>query len=643
MSGPPYSSVLSHSRVINDDALEGNRGPVRRTSKTELIGIHGLYGCLTLYESFRRSVSIFPNKACLGERLVDSAGRAGPYVFQTYSQCDSLIHSFANGLRQQNLLGTNDQNLQLLGIYMKNCTYWTVAEYACYSMSAATVPIYDTLGKDTVSYVINHTNMKACICSPREVSRLCEAANSCPTFKYIILHGTATDVESSLCKKANVNLITVDELIRIGKAFSHKPIVPSAESLATFCYTSGTTGDPKGALISHRNIISVAAAALNSCFDIRHDDYYLSFLPLPHIFERMVVSALISCGSAIGFYQGDPLKLIDDCIALRPSIFCAVPRVLNKIHDKIVSGMNSEDSGVKGQLFKLALKSKLSNLKSSKLDHWLWDKLIFKKITNALGLEKVRRLVSGGAPLSVETMNFFRILFGREATIHEDLSTAGHVGGPLPVAEICLADVVDMDYRGEILVRGPNVFKGYYKNEKATKEALTRDGWLRTGDIGMWRPDGQLAIIDRKKNLLKLSQGEYVAIEKVENILGRSACVNQIFVYGSSTEDCLIAVVVPDLEFSTKWIAENTNNGKFPDFVLSELLKLGQEYTLKGFELVFRVHIDFEIGEWGPTNGLTTPTLKLKRKALEEKYSVHLKEMYKDIKMNGKFWATSRL
>ena len=667
-SVPPYSFVVGNSSV-NDAKSGGKRGPIRRSANAELIGQTALHGCLTLHETFHRSVSLHPNRPCLGERVIDSAGNPGPYVFQTYSQCDNRIKSLASGLIHENLLGRNDQGMQLLGVYMKNCSAWVLAEYACYAISAATVPLYDTLGEDTVSYVINHTRMQTCLCSSLELPRLCEVASKCPSLQTILLKGgSITNRELAMCRKVKLNVMTFDELAKVGDAFPHEYVVPNDDSLATFCYTSGTTGDPKGALITHRNIVSVAASALNSCFDIRYDDYYLSFLPLPHIFERMVVSALLSCGSAIGFFRGDPLKLIEDCIALRPSIFCAVPRVLNKIHDKIESGMVSTP-GAKGYMFQLAMNAKLHSLKKSGiLKHTLWDAIIFSKIKSALGLDRVRQLVSGGAPLSVATMNFLRVLFGSQATIHEgygltestggisltspyDLSPAGHVGGPLPVVDVCLADVPDMEYfhsdsvhgdfrcdgRGEILVRGPGIFKGYYKDENATKEALTSDGWLRTGDIGLWRPDGQLSIVDRKKNLLKLSQGEYVAVEKIENILGRASSVNQIFVHGVSTEDCVVCVVVPDVDIWQKWLsAQNGKNSdgslKFAAVVLEELTELGNKNGLKGFEIVKGVHIDAKVKEWGPHNGFTTPTQKLKRRALQDVYKNDLEKLYSEIK-----------
>ena len=368
--------------------------------------------------------------------------------------------------------------------------------------------------------------------------------------------------------------------------------------------------------------MTVCAAGLDSCLHVRNDDMYLSFLPLPHIFERIVVNSLLACGAAIGFYRGDPLKIIEDVIALKPTIFCAVPRLYNRIYDKINQKVASS-TGLSGKMLRVAVTTKLKNLKQHKLlSHSVWDPLVFDKIKVSLGMHRVRIMLSGGAPLPLATMDFFRILLGSQCSCHEgygqtettgatsltmtgDFTSSSHVGGPFPCCDIKLVDVAEMSYfhtdtwhdentpcqgtlinyrlitqplthaltlplihalyhplthplihtlshplphplshqgRGEIWVRGPSVIRGYYRDEEETLEAGL-DGtfknpgsgrcWLRSGDIGMWLPNGQLAIIDRKKNMFKLSQGEYVAVEKVEGVFTQASLVGQIFVYGA--------------------------------------------------------------------------------------------------------------
>ena len=211
----------------------------------------------------------------------------------------------------------------------------------------------------------------------------------------------------------------MSQVCRVGSAYPIRPRPPNPSTIATLCYTSGTTGQPKGAVITHENLVAVANAGLSSCFaDMNSSDVYLSFLPLPHIFERIVLSALISCGASIGFSRGNPLLIIEDCIALRPTIFCAVPRLLNRIFDK-VSQAAASATGLKGYMLSTALRDKLDGFRQrGVLTHFIWDSLVFSKLKAGLGLDRVRRLVSGGAPLPSATMEFFRILVGAGCTVH---------------------------------------------------------------------------------------------------------------------------------------------------------------------------------------------------------------------------------
>jgi long-chain acyl-CoA synthetase len=259
-------------------------------------------------------------------------------------------------------------------------------------------------------------------------------------------------------------------------------------------------------------------------------------------------------------------------------------------------------------------------------------------------------------------MEFFRILVGAGCTVHEgygmtettggisityeeDITVTGHVGGPLPVCEVKLVDVVDMGYlhsdsvhnqtrrcdgRGEICVRGPGVFQGYYKDPAATAAVLDSDGWLHTGDIGLWTPFGQLAIIDRKKNLLKLSQGEYVAVERVENVI-TSSCplVAQAFVHGVSTENYIVAVVVPDEE-AVKASGINTDSSLLKERILADIQRASREAGLHGFETVRSIWVEpaNSASLWTPENGLMTPTFKIKRQAIATRFATQLASMY---------------
>ena len=651
----------------------------------------------------------FPTRPCLGARSVDSDGNVGRFLFKSYAWCSRTSDELAAGLVKEDLIprkaetlnvvssklfdehGVGTKGARLLGIYMKNCPEWILCEYACYGIKAACVPLYHTLDLDSLKYIINHTGLTTVVCSLEhsELDNLCQlkCKGDIPSLHAVVLNEESLAlvpiVTATLAKKAGLKLYTIWDVVRIGQAFPTQLLTPAPSDIATFCYTSGTTGVPKGALITHQNIIAVANAAMSSVFaDLSSTDSYLSFLPLPHIFERMVLTAMLSSGGAVGFFQGNPLKIVDDTVALKPSIYCAVPRLLNKIHDKIMLATlppSAEDVAKEGfgarmkrSMLVKALAAKMRNLREhGQLDHALWDALLFKKIKGALGMGNVRHMVSGGAPLPVSTADFFKVTMGSACSVHEgygltettgglsiteasDLSPSGHVGSVLPCVEVCLADVPDMDYlstdskhsfsdalnskpgimrcngRGEILVRGPGVFAGYYRDPVNTRGSFTPDGWFRTGDIGLFRAGGQLQVIDRKKNVLKLSQGEYVAVEKVENVLGKCAYISQIFVYGVSTEDSLVGVVVPDVSMLAN--VPSKDPAELKAFLLTKLNETGRENGLHGFEIVKNLHVEREIEEWTPSNHFLTPTFKLKRAIFKKHYQGVLEDLYKELK-----------
>ena len=358
----------------------------------------------------------------------------------------------------------NGDGLLLLGIYMRNCPEWILAEQAVYCLGGATVPFYDTLGPDTVRYILEHTGMSCVVCSRKELQRLCEAKKSgtCPAFHSVVLIDGVTSKASSMASDAGLKAVPFAKVEALGsqivstEGHDHSP--PDAGDVATFCYTSGTTGDPKGALITHDNIMS-AVGGLDD-IQLLPIDRHISYLPLPHIFERVVIAQMISNGASMAFYRGDPLLLIEDIVACRPTIIPMVPRVLNKIHDKIQAGMATK-GGVTEKMFRTALAAKTRGLDEGRLTHPVWDRLLFNKIKRALGLDCVRCMVSGSAPLSPNVMVFFRCLLGvpvmegygqtegsAAATIGhpDDISSVGHVGGPHKCVEVVLVDVPEMGY-----------------------------------------------------------------------------------------------------------------------------------------------------------------------------------------------------
>jgi long-chain acyl-CoA synthetase len=324
---------------------------------------------------------------------------------------------------------------------------------------------------------------------------------------------------------------------------------------------------------------------------------------------------------------------------------------------------------MKKKMFDTALAAKTEGLlRRGIMKHPVYDRLIFNKIKRGLGMDHVRFMLSGSAPLSENVMMFFRCLLGAPVVVGygqtegsagccishpADVATAGHVGGPVGGVDVVLVDVPEMGYRhtdtlhrgrqpclgrGEICLRGPNVFRGYYKDEQATAAAVDSEGWLHSGDIGLWRPDGSLQIIDRKKNIFKLAQGEYVAPEKIENILLRSPLIAQCFVYGDSLQSSLVAIVVPDEEPARRWaeisaplivgapFADLCSSSSLRQAVVDDIARLSREDGLHGFETVRAVHLTHRA--FTAEEDMLTPTFKLKRQKVRDAYQREIRDLY---------------
>merc|ERR1712072_1329229 len=319
------------------------------------------------------------------------------------------------------------------------------------------------------------------------------------------------------------------------------PATPT--DIATLMYTSGTTGNPKGVILTQKALVSGITAVCDKLqavgSDVSEDDVFFSYLPLAHIFDRMTEELLISKGGSIGYWQGDVKQILDDVGALKPTFFCGVPRIFDRIYSAVMAKMNA--SFVAGLLYKFAVSRKFGamkrGLRQSEAAPFM-DKLIFNKVKARLG-GNVRLMISGGAPLAPHVEKFLRVAmccavvqgYGLTETcaasfvaVPDDMEMMSTIGVPFPSIEYRLEAVPEMNYypssdppRGEIILRGPSVFAGYYKDKKQTDGAIDKGGYFHTGDVGEIQPSGALKIIDRKKNIFKLSQGEYVAVEVLES------------------------------------------------------------------------------------------------------------------------------
>ncbi|KAM6091746.1 long-chain-fatty-acid--CoA ligase 5 isoform 2-T3 [Theristicus caerulescens] len=602
----------------------------------------------TLYEVFQRGLHVSGNGSCLGYRKPNQ-----PYQWLTYKQVLDRAQYLGSGLLQK---GCKPSSNQFIGIFAQNRPEWIISEYACYTYSMVAVPLYDTLGPEAIVYIVNKADISIVICDKPEKAQVllenCEQEKT-PCLKTIILMDLFDNELKDRGAKVGVEILALQE-VELGRNNIREPVPPKPEDLCIVCFTSGTTGNPKGAMLTHQNVVANAAAFLRSTentVECSSSDITISYLPLAHMFERVVQTVVYSCGAKVGFFQGDIKLLTDDMKALKPTVFPVVPRLLNRVYDKIQS---SAKSPVKRCLLNLAVIMKMAEIKQGIIrNDSIWDQLIFKKVQETMG-GRMRIMVTGAAPISPSVLTFLRAALGCqifEAYGQTECSagctfsmpgdwTTGHVGAPLACNIIKLDDVEEMNYfssnnEGEVCIKGPNVFKGYLKDPEKTAEAIDKDGWLHTGDIGKWLPNGTLKIIDRKKNIFKLAQGEYIAPEKIENVYIRSAPIAQVFVHGESLRSFLIGIVVPDPETLPGFAAKLGIKGSYEDMcknpavkkaILEDMVRLGKEAGLKSFEQVKDLYIHTEM--FSVENGLLTPTLKAKRAELVKLFQKQIEDLY---------------
>ncbi|CAA3003466.1 long chain acyl- synthetase 4-like [Olea europaea subsp. europaea] len=640
----------------------------------------GLESC---WDIFRGSVKKYPNHRMLGEREIVN-GKAGKYVWLTYKEVHDLVLQVGVSIRSCGV-GQGGR----CGIYGANCSNWVISMQACNAHGLYCVPLYDTLGAGAVEYIICHAELLLVFVEENKISEVLKTFPN--TQKYLttlVSFGKVTLEQEDMAGNFGVKLYSWNDFLLLGLNKKFDIPIKKKTDICTIMYTSGTAGDPKGVMITNESILSIISGVNHHLESMNEEfsetDVYLSYLPLAHIFDRVIEELFISKGASIGFWHKDIKQLIDDIKELKPTIMCAVPRVLDRIYSGLVEKISSSGA-IKHALFNLAYSYKLHNM-SKGYKHVeaapVFDKIVFSKVrrdgsicsflyfsksllTELIKVKeglggKIRLILSGAAPLSSNVETFLRVVtcahvlqgYGLTETCAgsfvarpDEMSMIGTVGPPLPIVDVCLESVPEMGYdalsstpRGEICIRGKCLFSGYYKREDLTKEVLF-DGWFHTGDIGEWQADGSLKIIDRKKNIFKLSQGEYISVENLESIYSLAYNIDAIWIYGNSYESFLVAVVNPSMEALQRWAEANgiagdfnslCENPKAKAYVLGELNKIGKEKKLKGFEFIKDVHLD--LTPFDMERDLLTPTYKKKRAQFFKYYKNVIEEIYRTSK-----------
>ncbi|KAJ4950151.1 hypothetical protein NE237_026983 [Protea cynaroides] len=614
----------------------------------------GLESC---WDVFRLSVEKYPGNRMLGRREIVN-GKAGKYVWLTYKEVHDIVMKLGHSIRS---CGVEPGGR--CGIYGVNCPEWMISMQACNAHGIYCVPLYDTLGAGAVEYIICHAEVSIAFAEEKKIPELLKTCPKATEYlKTIVSFGKVAPEQREEVEKFGLAIYSWDEFLKLGDGKEFDLPAKKKSDICTIMYTSGTTGDPKGVLISNDAIITLLAGIRETLQSVNEqltsDDVYMSYLPLAHIFDRVIEELFIQRGGSIGFWRGDVKSMLEDLGELKPTMFCAVPRVLDRIYSGLTEKVSS-GSFLKSKLFNIAYSYKLNKMKKG-IKHEeaspLCDNFVFNKVKQGLG-GNIRLILCGAAPLANHVEAFLRVVScahvlqgygltetcaGTFVSLPNDISLLGTVGPPVSNVDACLESVPEMGYdalsstpRGEICIRGGTLFSGYHKREDLTKEVLI-DGWFHTGDIGEWQPNGAMKIIDRKKNIFKLSQGEYVAVENLENIYGNASAIETIWVYGNSFESFLIAVVNPNQQALKRWAEVNEITGDFnslcenpkaKEFILGELTKIGKENKLKGFEFVKAVHLDPVLFDL--ERDLITPTYKKKRPQLLKYYQSAIDNMYK--------------
>jgi long-chain acyl-CoA synthetase len=540
------------------------------------------------------------------------------------------------------LMALGLQKGDLVVTISNNRPEWNIMDMALSQVGIIHVPIYPTISEDDYIYILNNCEPKLVFVSDKSLhDKIKPIAEKISSFKGIY---SFNEIEAVKNWKEILNL-GMQNAEKLNKLLERARKSISADDLATLIYTSGTTGNPKGVMLSHKNIMS-NVYSISQTYDFNHTHRTLSFLPVSHVFERTINYYFQSAGVSI-YYAESMGTIADNLLEVQPHVFISVPRLLERTYDKIM-GKGRELQGIKKQIFfwavNLGMKYKIPDTNSLyyKLKLKIADKLVFSKWREALG-GNVQLIATGGAALQPRLGIIFiaagipvsegygmtessPVIAANRAPSTGDIRI-GTVGPPVAGVEVRIA------HDGEILCKGPNVMIGYYKEPELTREVIDEDGWLHTGDIGIIIEGRYLKITDRKKEMFKLSSGKYIAPQVIENKLKESNFIEQVMVIGEN-QKFASAIISPDFNFLHNWAIRHSIDFRDNAELIQQLVvvsryqrvvnemnkQLGQTEQIKRFRLIQE--------EWTTNTGELSPTLKLKRKFLTGRYGAIIEEIF---------------
>ena len=584
---------------------------------------------MTLISLLQHSIEHYGSKPALAHKP-----KGGTYQDISYAELGESVDAFSKGL---NALGV--QKDDRVAILSENRPEWAITDFGTLKARAVTVPMFSTLTAAQVGYILKDSGSKIiCVSTEAQLKKVLSIRDEVPTLEQIICFDPIEDETP----EGVIQFEAVCEL-----EGEETDAAASEDDIATIIYTSGTTGDPKGVMLTHANFI-FNLQACKSLIDVSDADVLLSFLPLSHVFERLGGHYVPLFSGAKIAYAESTFTVAQNMGEVSPTVMLSVPRLYETMHDRILRAVQ-EGSPLKQKIFHWgvsvgsAVSSAIQQGKNPsailQLQQNIANKLVFAKLKAATG-GRLRFFVSGGAALPQAIAEFFHaagilILEGYGLTETSPVISMNHpegwkfgtVGMPVPGIEVQIAE------DGEILTRGPHVMKGYFNNESATAEVIDGEGWFHTGDIGIIDEDGFVKITDRKKNIIVLSNGKNVAPQPIESELVQSPFIDQIMLVGNERKN-LAALIVPNFDALKAWAAENgVATDDLPTMLKTREVQQQIQSDIRSrltdfadFEQVRRFTLLEK--EFSQEADEMTPTLKLKRNVIIERYGDAIEEMY---------------
>ncbi|MCK4528302.1 long-chain fatty acid--CoA ligase [candidate division WOR-3 bacterium] len=586
----------------------------------------------TIYQSILETAKRYPDKTALMYK------KQGQYLGITYKELNNLVDAVAAMIQ-----GLGIKKGDIIGIFSNNRPEWTIADLAVLKQGGVVVPIYYNLPPSCLKYIINDSKIRLIFVENSELFALIDSIrNETPDLKKIILFD-ATGVSS------NKDFLKFDDTEKTGHRAIDKGAVISNNDIATIVYTSGTTGEPKGVILTNDNIVSNILSIINR-FKIAPDDIIVSYLPLCNMFERTCCYTLLFAGGTIG-YAENLSTIAQDVAEIRPTLLIAVPRIIEKAYDMAVEKVE-KSSPIKKALVLSAIKNlnKYANLKykNMKISPWLkikysiYNRLVASKFREIAG-GRLRLIISGSAPLNPQIEKIFYILgfniiegYGLTETspvvctnLIED-NRLGTVGKPIDDVEIKIGD------GDEILVKGPNVMKGYLNKPEETARVIDSNGWFHTGDQGRFDAYGNLIITGRIKEIIVTSYGKNIAPAPLEEKISRSRYIDQVMLHGDKRK-YIVALIVPNRESIEHYAGEkNILSGNYSELLETDKIKelINHEIEKATTNLASYEKVKtFALLSEGFTveNGMFTLTLKLRRGEIAKRYVELINALYENL------------